>query len=215
MPACFDLTEKFWEKFKDWAKAERCEILVGSVPFKESGFISNATVRVTANAVSCVYRKIHLFDVDVKGAPPVRESDNFKHGTATNIIEIKGWKIGLTICYDLRFSELFAKYARAGVHLILVPSAFLVPTGKAHWHILLRARAIESQAFVVAAAQSGTHKSGKLKRQTYGHSLVVEPWGQILRESKKAGPDAFVVELDPTALTRVREQIPMADHRRL
>lgn len=211
----FDLTESFWRHFQNWSAEENCEILIGSVPLKEKGYVTNATIRVRGKKLEPVYRKIHLFDVDVKGAPPVRESEQFRHGDFPEVIDINGWKIGLTICYDLRFSELFYKYARQGVHLLMVPAAFLVPTGKAHWHILLRARAIESQAFVVAAAQSGTHRSGPHRRHTYGHSLVIEPWGAILKESKKKGPDVLVAELDPELLARVRAQIPMADHRRL
>lgn len=211
----FDLTEGFWSELQDWVRDENCEIWVGSVPYKEKGFVSNATIRITPHSVAAVYRKIHLFDVQVKGSPPVRESDYFRHGEEPQILKIKGWDVGLTICYDLRFSELYLKYAQSGVHLILVPSAFLVPTGRAHWHVLLRARAIESQAFVIAAAQSGRHRSGHVTRETYGHSLAVAPWGRILREAKKRGPSAFVVDLDPKLIAQARTQIPMAEHRRL
>lgn len=161
-----------------------------------------------------VYSKIHLFDVDVKGAPPVRESEHFHHGEASSIIEIAGWKIGLTICYDLRFAELFLRYAQ-NVDLILVPSAFLVPTGEAHWHVLLRARAIESQAYVAAPAQSGEHISvAGPKRHTYGHSLAVDPWGRVIADMQNS-PDVQVIELNPSEIERVRAQIPMAAHRRL
>lgn len=177
--------------------------------------LRNATVLlrpVVAPAV--VYTKIHLFDVDVPGAPPVRESESFARGAEPAIVEIAGWRIGLSICYDLRFSELYASYAQA-VDLILVPSAFLVPTGQAHWHTLLRARAIECQAYVAAPAQSGIHRHGPHERHTFGHSLVVDPWGVVLQELTVTSPDLVVVELKRDRLAEVRRQIPMADHRRL
>lgn len=214
----FTLSEDFWGQFQAWAKANTCEILFGSIPYNDGKTTSNATIRVTPTSVTPVYNKIHLFDVDVKGAPAQRESQFFKHGEAPQIIQVRDWSIGLTICYDIRFSELFLKYAKEGVHAILIPSAFLVPTGKAHWHILNRARAIESQAYVLSPAQAGTHKSASIqgaKRETYGHSLAVDPWGKILKEIKPLKPGCFIVELAPEALSAVREQIPMAGHRRL
>jgi predicted amidohydrolase len=162
-----------------------------------------------------IYSKIHLFDVDVEGAPPVRESDHFRSGAGPKMVEIKGWKFGLSICYDLRFSELYLKYAQRA-DVILVPSAFLVPTGEAHWQVLLRARAIEAQCFVAAPAQGGTHQSesGPETRQTFGHSLVIDPWGRVLDENL-AGPGVHVVELRRELLVKARGQIPMASHRRL
>jgi nitrilase len=129
-------------------------------------------------------------------------------------MELKGWKIGLSICYDLRFSELFLTYAKQAVDLILVPSAFLVPTGRAHWHVLLRARAIEAQAYVLAAAQGGKHISGKAQRETFGHTLAVGPWGEVISELEEA-PGHIIIELRPESITKVREQIPMDGHRRL
>lgn len=179
-----------------------------------SGKFSNATILLRPEAEPrVVYSKIHLFDVDVPGAPPVRESDHFTAGNGPASIEIDSWKFGLTICYDLRFAELFLHYAQK-VDAILVPSAFLVPTGQAHWHVLLRARAIECQCYVAAPAQAGEHVSGEQKRHTYGHSLVVDPWGKVIAESP-GGPDVKVVELDRGIIERVRQQIPMSAHRRL
>lgn len=167
-----------------------------------------------------VYTKVHLFDVDVPGAAPVRESENFDHGLVPKVIEIYGWKIGLSICYDLRFAELYANYAQK-VDLIVVPSAFLVPTGMAHWHVLLRARAIENQCFLAAPAQTGEHVSltagpdGKrATRQTFGHSLVVDPWGRVTLDM--AGSSGMqMVEIKPEIMDQIRTQIPMASHRRL
>ncbi|MEK6555105.1 MAG: nitrilase-related carbon-nitrogen hydrolase, partial [Bdellovibrionota bacterium] len=137
------LKEEFWTRFQVWAKKNRCDLFFGSVAYTDGVKNYNATVIVTGEQVQVLYKKIHLFDVQVKGAPPVRESDLFTHGSEASTIDIDGWRIGLTICYDIRFSNLFLKYAHEKVDLILIPSAFLVPTGKAHWHILNRARAIE------------------------------------------------------------------------
>lgn len=161
-----------------------------------------------------VYNKIHMFDVDVDGAPPVRESDRFISGDGPSIVEIGGWKLGLSICYDLRFAELYAHYADK-VDAILVPAAFLVPTGKAHWHVLLRARAIENQCYVIAPAQCGEHKSASgVTRHTYGHSLVVDPWGGVELDNDQ-GPGVNTVELKAEKLAWVKKQIPMRHHRRM
>lgn len=216
-PRPFDLTEGFWSAFREYAIQNKAHILIGSVPLKGHGKPTNSTVWVKPSGeIVNAYDKIHLFDVDVKGAPPVRESDFFTAGKSPRIIEIDGWKIGLSICYDVRFAELYNDYADHEVDLLLVPSAFLVPTGEAHWHTLLRARAIECQAFVVAAAQSGGHQNLRgQRRDTFGHSLVVDPWGEILVDIEKRGPAEVAVELDPTRLAKVRAQIPQFSHRRL
>lgn len=160
-----------------------------------------------------VYTKIHLFDVDVDGAPSVRESDFFVNGPGPRLIEYRGWKLGLSICYDVRFSELYSAYAQKA-DVVLVPSAFLVPTGEAHWHTLLRARAIEGQCYVAAPAQSGAHTSGGQTRKTYGHSLVVNPWGKVMLDLD-GGPDVATVTLSHEEIMKVRRQIPMERHRRL
>lgn len=224
MSVSFDLKEDFWRELENLAREFKTHIFIGSIPFrdeksteKSAEKFSNSTVHIAPEGkAQVVYNKIHLFDVDVEGAPPSRESDDFVHGGQPKIIEINGWRIGLSICYDLRFSELYNYYAKENVHLLLVPSAFLVPTGQAHWHVLLRARAIENQAFVVAAAQSGEHKSSRgPSRYTFGHSLVVDPWGEILMDLEKPGEAAETVKLDPARLEKVRKQIPMKNHRRL
>lgn len=193
-------------------------MMVGSIPFAGDGKESrpyNATVFLRPGIKpEMVYRKIHLFDVDVPGAPPVRESESFSHGPETAIVEWKGWKMGLSICYDLRFSELYNQYGRDGVDLILIPSAFLVPTGQAHWDILVRSRAIENQCFVVAAAQGGEHVSatGEI-RHTYGHSMVVSPWGDKLVELVDEDLKWGVARLEKSALEQTRARIPMKQHR--
>lgn len=154
-----------------------------------------------------LYSKIHMFDVDVPGAPSVRESNHYQAGTEPRILEFKGWKIGLTICFDLRFSGLFKRYTQVA-DLILVPSSFLVPTGEAHWHVLLRARAIENQCYVAAPAQSGEHRSGDQVRYTFGHTLAVDPWGRVLCDLVNS-PEMRVVELHREEISKVRRQIPM------
>lgn len=175
----------------------------------------NSTVHFAPGAApKIVYSKIHMFDVDVDGAPPSRESERFISGDAPSIVEIRGWKLGLSICYDVRFPELYLHYAdRADA--ILVPAAFLVPTGEAHWHVLMRARAIENQCYVVAPAQTGEHKSpARISRKTFGHSLVVDPWGRI-ESDNDGGPGVKIVELQAEKITSVRKQIPMRHHRRM
>ncbi len=175
----------------------------------------NSTIHFRPGAkAKIVYSKIHMFDVDVDGAPPVRESDKFMSGDGPAVVEIGGWKFGLSICYDLRFAELYMRYADV-VDAILVPAAFLVPTGQAHWHVLLRARAIENQCYVVAPAQCGEHKSlSGVNRKTFGHSLVVDPWGHVELDND-LGPGVNIVEMKAERVAWVRKQIPMQHHRRM
>ncbi|MCB0351035.1 MAG: carbon-nitrogen hydrolase family protein [Bdellovibrionales bacterium] len=212
-----NLKEDFWRDFQKFSKAQKCALIFGSVSVRRGKKCVNATVVVLpGQAPKVVYEKIHLFDVDVKGAPPVRESDYYVAGRKPQILKFKGWNIGLSICYDMRFSELYAKYAKKNAHLLLVPAAFLVPTGRAHWHVLLRARAIESQAFVVSAAQSGGHKNKQGDtRETYGHSLIVNPWGEVLSDLGEDGAAMTILTLQPEDLQNMRRQIPMVHHRRL
>lgn len=208
---------------RTWAKQFKSHIHLGSVPRRlTSGAADkpfNSTVLIDAEGeIADVYQKIHLFDVDVAGHKPVRESDGFAAGAKSSVFEIKGWKIGCTICYDLRFSELFLQYAKQGVEVILIPSAFLVPTGKAHWDILTRARAIESQTYILAAAQGGVHADDQgHSRSTYGHSIVVDPWGTVMGEvDDHAGARRVLrAKLSLEKLKSVRAQIPMGQHRRL
>lgn len=191
-------------------------LILGSVPWHETQGPTNAMILLAPGvAPQTVYRKIHLFDVDVDGEKPQRESDVFAPGSEPATIDILGWKLGLSICYDLRFAELYLHYARAECDAILVPSAFLVTTGKAHWHTLIRARAIESQAYVLAPAQAGRHVSGSMSRLTYGHSLIADPWGEILVEGNSDRPEVLSTRLELSRLKKVRSAIPMARHRRL
>ena len=158
------------------------------------------------------YDKIHLFDVDLPTGESWRESNVYRHGREAVVVNgTPVGKLGLTICYDIRFPALFARLAEANADLIAVPAAFTVPTGRAHWEVLLRARAIESGLFIVAAAQSGHHEDG---RNTYGHSMVVDPWGEVLLDMKEGTGVAFA-EVDLSRITDVRRRVPALSHRRL
>jgi predicted amidohydrolase len=157
------------------------------------------------------YDKIHLFDVVLPTGESWRESNTYRHGQEAVVVTgTPVGTLGLAICYDLRFPALFARLAEANADVIAVPAAFTVPTGKAHWEVLLRARAIEAGLFVVAAAQSGHHEDG---RTTYGHSLVVDPWGEILLDMGD-GAGVKVVEVNLSRITDVRSRVPAISHRR-
>lgn len=213
----FRLSDDVFAELSEWAKKFKLVVHLGSLPLELEGKVYNSTVVISEKGeVKATYQKIHLFDIELEGAKAIRESDVFCHGGAPQIIDLFGWKIGQTICYDLRFAELFHYYGKNEVDLIVVPSAFLVPTGQVHWEVLLRARAIENQCFIVAAAQSGTHKStkGEFERTTFGNSLVVDPWGRVLHK-REAGVGCLTFTLDKAEIAKVRKQIPMKSHRRL
>ncbi|MET3519132.1 carbon-nitrogen hydrolase family protein [Mesorhizobium abyssinicae] len=151
------------------------------------------------------YDKIHMFDVDLDNGESWRESAAYEPGTEAVVAEIGGAKLGFAVCYDLRFPQLFRAEALAGADLLSVPAAFTRQTGEAHWHVLLRARAIENGAYLVAAAQGGLHEDG---RETYGHSLIVDPWGRIVAEAAHDQPAVIVAEIDPAQSLAARRKIP-------
>ncbi|MEZ4296007.1 MAG: carbon-nitrogen hydrolase family protein [Polyangiaceae bacterium] len=157
------------------------------------------------------YRKIHLFDVDLPDGTSYRESASTSAGAAPVTMSIDAVGVGLSICYDLRFPELYRALSRAGVEIIVVPAAFTLQTGKDHWLALLRARAIEAQAYVVAAAQWGKHPRG---RATFGKSCIIDPWGDVVAQASE-GEGVVVAALDLAYLTRVRRNLPALSHRRL
>lgn len=161
-------------------------------------------------AIRACYDKIHLFDVDLPTGESWRESNAYVPGTAPVLAETPWGKLGLTICYDLRFPDLYRALSDAGADLVAIPAAFTVPTGAAHWHVMLRARAIEGALFVIAAAQVGRHEDG---RETYGHSLVIDPWGTILLDAGTE-PGVHVVDLPLDRLAEVRARIPALQHRK-
>lgn len=201
----------------EWARSYNSFFHLGSVPLLHEGHLYNSAVLITPDGdIQPTYQKLHLFDIHLEGQKPIRESDVFRHGKKPNMIEVDGWRIGETICYDVRFAELFSQYARNEVDLILVPAAFLVKTGEVHWEVLLRARAIESQAYILASAQGGSHVGkGGARRETYGHSLVVDPWGLIVGQVEERQPGYCVAKLSRARISHVRQQIPMKAHRRL
>jgi deaminated glutathione amidase len=160
-----------------------------------------------------VYRKIHLFDVDVSEEVRFKESATIAPGSEVVTAPTDVGTLGLTVCYDLRFAELYAALVKRGAQILTVPSAFTLMTGKDHWYALLRARAIETQCYVIAPAQSGKHDDRGL-RHSYGHSLVIDPWGQVIATASD-GPGLALAEIDLERVARVRRQIPVADHRRL
>jgi predicted amidohydrolase len=178
----------------------------------EDGKIANRGFVIDrAGNVRARYDKIHLFDVDLPTGESWRESSVYRAGEGAVLVNgTPVGKLGLTICYDLRFPTLFARIAEADADLVSVPAAFTVPTGRAHWHILLRARAIEAGMFVVAAAQVGRHEDG---RQTFGHSLVVDPWGEVLLDMGEEKGVGFA-EIDLARISDVRSRIPALNHRR-
>ena len=157
------------------------------------------------------YRKIHLFDVELGSGGSYSESAATSPGSSVVVVKLGGFELGLSICYDLRFPELYRALSEQGADVLLVPAAFTLHTGKDHWHVLLRARAIEAQAFVVAAAQHGAHPGG---RQTYGHSLIVDPWGTVIAEASD-GEGIVTASLERARLAAVRRSLPSLTHRKL
>ena len=195
--------------------ARECGLWVhlGSLALKgdDDRLVNRGFVIDAAGAVRGRYDKIHLFDVDLPTGESWRESAMYRAGSQPVVVrDTPVGTLGLTICYDLRFPALFQRLSEAGADLIAIPAAFTVPTGQAHWHVLLRARAIESACFTVAAAQAGHHEDG---RDTYGHSLVANPWGEVLAEAADDTGVTFA-DIDLAAVAEVRGRIPVIAHRR-
>jgi deaminated glutathione amidase len=156
------------------------------------------------------YDKIHMFDVDLTGGESYRESRNYRPGELAVLADLPWGRLGLTVCYDLRFPALYRALAEAGATMLAIPSAFTKQTGEAHWHVLMRARAIENGSFVFAAAQGGKHENG---RDTYGHSLIVDPWGRIIAEGGTE-PGVIMAEINPAEVASARARIPSLQHGR-
>jgi deaminated glutathione amidase len=196
----------------EWAKRHGITLVGGSIAERREGRdkLSNTCVVFDpAGDAVAVYRKIHMFDVEV-GGHVYRESEAEEPGEGSVVAEAEGWKLGLTLCYDIRFPELYRILALEGAEVVTVPAAFTLYTGKDHWELLLRARAVENQCYVVAANQWGTHADGKA---AYGRSLVVDPWGTVLAQA----PDEDCVisaELDRARMRQVRERLPSLANRR-
>lgn len=198
---------------REAARHHRIWLSIGSLAvLSDNGKVANRSYVIDREGqVRASYDKIHLFDVDLPTGESWRESNVYSPGEG--VVLVNGTpvgKLGLTICYDLRFPMLFARIAEANADVISVPAAFTVPTGRAHWHVLLRARAIEAGLFVVAAAQVGRHEDG---RHTFGHSLVIDPWGEVLLDMGEETGVGFA-DIDLKRISDVRSRIPALSHRR-
>lgn len=236
----FAKANEFQSRLQIEADRLNAAIVLGTVPMRGEGDLrpyASSWVVEPGGTKRELYRKIHLFDVDVVGAKPVRESDSLRPGSEPTVWSFRGFCFGCAICYDVRFSNLFFDYALAGCDVLMLPSAFLVPTGRSHWETLLRARAIESQCYLLAAAQSGEHearsqaeerfgrnaalatepvRNESTARRTYGRSVVVDPWGRVVAAAaaEKSGVEILRWTLEKSEIGRVRAQIPMSQHRK-
>ena len=200
--------------FSEQASHHGIWLHLGSVPVvHENGDkLANRSIIIAPDGqIKARYDKMHLFDIDLASGESWRESSAYIGGNTPVLVHTPLGLMGLGVCYDMRFPDLFSVYAKSNVDIITLPSAFTVPTGEAHWHSLLRARAIESEAFVIAAAQCSLHEDG---RATYGHSLVVDPWGTVILDMGEA-PGLACVDLDVDKIAEIRQQIPVHANRRV
>jgi predicted amidohydrolase len=199
-------TDPALRAFRSLASALNINILLGSLAIKTGDKVSNRSFLIdAAGQIRARYDKIHLFDAQVSDTERYRESATYMAGDKPVLTHIDWVNIGLSICYDLRFSNLYRHYAQSGAQILAVPAAFTVPSGRAHWDVLLRARAIETGSFVLAPAQGGRHADGRL---TYGHSMVVNPWGEIIACLAHDKPGHICVELDLSEVEKARRRIP-------
>ena len=197
---------------RDAATRHGLWVNLGSLALRtDNGRLANRGFVIDAKgAIRARYDKIHLFDVDLPTGESWRESASYSSGVSASLVETPIGVLGLSICYDLRFPALYQRLSGAGATVLSIPAAFTRPTGAAHWHVLQRARAIESAAYVVAAAQTGVHEDG---RETYGHSLVIDPWGEVILDLGEA-PGLGFAEIDDSRIDDIRRRIPVLDHRR-
>ena len=198
--------------FRALARELNIWLLAGSLAIKvsETKTANRSFLFSPDGKISARYSKIHLFDVNLPSGEKYRESNTVAGGDAAVVAETPWGKIGLSICYDIRFPGLYREMAKTGAFAFTAPSAFTETTGKAHWHVLLRARAIENGAFMIAPAQGGLHANG---RRTYGHSLIIGPWGEILAEGGTE-PGVFAAEIDPQLSADARAKVPSLEHDR-
>lgn len=198
--------------FRDLARETGAWIMTGTLGcLLEDGRVANRAFVVAPNGdIVARYDKIHMFDVDLAGGESYRESATYRPGERAVVAPTPWGGLGLSICYDVRFAYLFRALAKAGASLITVPAAFTVPTGRAHWHVLLRARAIETGCFVLAPAQTGLHDGG---RGTYGHSLIISPWGEVLADAGE-GVGHVIADLDLDKVAEARRMVPSLGHDR-
>lgn len=198
--------------FRQLARDLKTYLHLGSLAIKASDdkAVNRSFLIDRAGDIVARYDKIHLFDVQLAGGESYRESNTYKPGEIAVTADLPWGRLGLTICYDLRFPALYRALATAGAHFLAIPAAFTKQTGEAHWQVLQRARAIETGSFVFAAAQGGRHENG---RDTYGHSIIVDPWGRVLAEGG-TDPEVVIAEIDIEEVARVRARIPSLEHGR-
>ena len=204
--------DKSLAAFRERARKLAIHLHVGSLAIKLAGErAANRSFLIGREGeIIARYDKIHMFDVDLANGESYRESNNFRPGELAVAADLPWGRLGLTICYDLRFPSLYRALAEAGSSFLSIPAAFTRQTGEAHWHVLVRARAIENGCFVFAAAQGGAHQNG---RETYGHSLIVDPWGRILAEGG-IEPGVVLAKIDPAAVAVARGRVPSLQHGR-
>jgi predicted amidohydrolase len=198
--------------FRETARSHRLWVHVGSLALKVTSdkAVNRSLLIDPQGEIAARYDKIHMFDVDLAGGESYRESRSYRPGESAISADLPWGRLGLTICYDLRFPALFRALAEAGASFLAIPSAFTRQTGEAHWHVLMRARAIENTCYVLAAAQGGKHENG---RETFGHSLVVDPWGRVIAEGGEE-PGVVMAEIAPADIVTARNRIPSLEHGR-
>ncbi|NMM43773.1 carbon-nitrogen hydrolase family protein [Rhodospirillaceae bacterium KN72] len=205
--ACTEDTDPSLAAYRELAKELGIWIHAGSLMIRladDDRFANRGFLIDPAGEIRGRYDKIHMFDVDLANGESYRESNGFRPGDHAEIVETPWGGYGMAVCYDLRFPHLFRDLAKGGARILSVPAAFTRTTGQAHWHVLLRARAIENGCFVVAPAQCGDHEDG---RKTYGHALIIDPWGEVLADGGE-GPGTVVAELDLARVAEVRAMVP-------
>ena len=200
-------TDPAMARFGELAAELEIDLLIGSMAFagEDGRAVNRSVLFAPSGAVAATYDKIHMFDVSLGAGENYRESDNYRPGDQAVLAQAAGLTLGLTICYDVRFAALYRRLAKAGAIAMTVPSAFTRPTGRAHWEVLLRARAIETGGFILAPAQGGSHEDG---RKTWGRSMVVGPWGDVIAALDHDEPDVLYAEIRPGDALRARERIP-------
>jgi predicted amidohydrolase len=198
--------------FRELARELKIHFHVGSLAVKVTPEkAANRSLLIDpAGEIIARYDKIHLFDVELAGGESYRESNTYRPGESAVLADLPWGRLGLTICYDLRFPSLYRALAEAGADFLAIPAAFTKQTGEAHWHVLMRARAIETGSYVLAAAQGGHHENG---RDTFGHSVIVDPWGKIIAEGG-IEPGVIMAEIDPVRVAEARQRIPSLQHGR-